>query len=126
MALGNTGTKNENMTLWILDEERERNRTRVLKEIAQKARDLSSQDGHHCRKCEKSYETPKMIYVCPHCLNEIEETAKIGCRYWFGYLNQKDKTESVPQECVECEKVMDCMLSQENSEVAMSEIRKWY
>lgn len=114
------------MTLWILDEEHEKNRTRVIREIAQKARDQSSQDGHRCHKCKKSFDTPKLIYACPYCLNEIEEQVKKGCRYWFGYLNQKVKTESVPQECVECEKVMDCMLSQELSEVAVSEIRKWY
>jgi hypothetical protein len=114
------------MTLWILDEEHEKNRTRVLKETTQKARDQTPQNGQRCRKCKKFFGTPKLIYTCPHCLNEIEERVKIGCRYWFGYLNQKVKTESVPQECVECEKVMDCMLSQEHSEVAVSEIRKWY
>ena len=123
---GNTGSNNENITLWILGEEREKNRKRADKEEAQKKRDEHAQQGQSCRKCKKFFQTPKLIYVCPHCLHEVEEAAKTGCRYWFGYLNQKDKTESVPQECIECEKVMDCMLSQKNSSDALSAIRKWY
>jgi hypothetical protein len=124
--VGSTGSKNENITLWNLDQERGRNRATALKKLAQKASEQGSEEGRRCRNCKKGFDEPKLIYVCPHCLKEIEEEVKTGCRYFFGYLNQKEKTESVPQECVECEKVMECMLSQEHSKDAVSEIRKWY
>jgi hypothetical protein len=124
MTIGSSDSKNENTKLWILEQERQKDRANVLK---QKASESGKQvDEHHCRKCKKMYHEPKLIYVCPHCLNAIEETAKMGCRYWFGYLNQKDRTDLIPSECVECEKVMECMLSQEKSEEALCEISKWY
>ncbi len=34
-----------------------------------------------------------------------------NCPYHFGYLNQRPKGEEIPEECITCEKSMDCMLS---------------
>lgn len=122
----NADPKNEHIKLWILELERQKNRANALKGKAQKSREGDLEDNHRCSKCKKGFQEPKLVYVCPHCLNAIDEKMKTGCRYWFGYLYQKDKTESVPQECVECEKVMECMLSEEHSQVAVTEISKWY
>ncbi len=120
------GKKNDSITLWILENEHETNRTRVHKEEAKKKRDQFFQEGRRCPKCQKSFQNPKLVYVCPHCLTGLEENWKAECRYGFGYLNRKDKTESMPKECVPCEKVMECMLGQEHSHAAVAEIRKWY
>jgi hypothetical protein len=120
------GSKNENIKLWILEEDRKENRDRTLNETIRKAK-LELGDGkNHCIKCKKNFDEPKVVLVCPHCSNKIEESVKEGCQFWFGYLSQKEKTESVPQECVECKKVVECMLNQKNSESALSEIKKWY
>jgi DNA-directed RNA polymerase subunit RPC12/RpoP len=87
-------------------------------------------EKNHCAKCGKTFDKPKIVQylACPHCETKIEQQKKsAGCQYWFGYLSQKDKDESVPQDCVECEKVLDCMLRQYNgSPSAVNEIKKWY
>ncbi len=81
-----------------------------------------------CSKCHVPFDTPKLIqyYACPNCLSKIEEEQTTGCRHWFGYLNQKEKGEVVPNECVECARVIECMLIQATSPSAASEIQKWY
>ena len=91
--------------------------------------DANGEKQRRCSKCNKAFDKPKVIqyYACPHCQGKIEENQKTGCPYWFGYLNQKEKEESIPQECVECEKAVECMLSQcYNSPAAVAEIKKWY
>jgi hypothetical protein len=120
------GSKNEHITLWILEQERKENQAHRLKEMTRKTQRYTVEGRNHCSKCKKTFNEPKMVPVCPHCMNRIEEKVKTGCQYWFGYLSQKEKTESVPQECVECEKVLECMLNQKNSASAASEIKKWY
>lgn len=90
---------------------------------------VEGRSKRQCSKCGKSFTEPKLVqyYACPHCSNKIEETEKAGCNYWFGYLSQKDKSQSVPADCVECEKVVDCMLNQvKSSPTAVKEIKKWY
>lgn len=85
---------------------------------------------HFCSnpKCRKAFDNPKLIkyYVCPHCMTKIEEKEKAGCPYFFGYLNQKDKNEPIPQKCIGCEKVLECMLNKNYSQTAVAEIKKWY
>jgi len=85
----------------------------------------------HCSKCKRTFEKPKLVqyYACPYCLNKIDEEQKLAdsCQYWFGYLNQKDRGDPVPMECVECERAVECMLSQcYDSSAAVAEIKKWY
>ena len=49
------------------------------------------------------------------------------CRYYFGYLSQRNKGEGIPETCVECNKSLDCMLSEYyKSENTVAEIKKWY
>ncbi len=55
-----------------------------------------------------------------------EERHPKGCQNWFGYLSQKGTQEPVPLECVECEKVVECMLNRLSSKTAVAEIKKWY
>jgi len=88
-------------------------------------------EQHYCSNptCKKAFDKPILIqyYACPHCQTKIEEEQKTGCQYWFGYLNEKHNNEQIPQECIECEKVVECMLNHYyNSEAAVAEIKKWY
>jgi hypothetical protein len=73
--------------------------------------------------------------ACPYCLTEItfiepeggnpsEETIievssnadmpnqekELACKYHMGYLNEKERTTSIPDECILCKKIIDCML----------------
>jgi len=88
-----------------------------------------AEEKHQCSKCKKAFDEPQLIkyYACPHCHARIEEEQKSSCQYWYGYLNQKEKNEPIPNDCVECEKAVECMLNQKyNSPSAVAEIRKWY
>jgi hypothetical protein len=126
----NSASKNERISLWILEQNRQRDRDRVKEETARKSQTQAVEKRNRCLKCQSTFDKPKLIqyYACPHCLNKLEqEESEIGCQYWFGFLSQKDKTDAIPQECVECKKVMDCMLNQCcDSTRAVSEIKKWY
>ena len=85
--------------------------------------------AHRCSnpQCGKSFDKPKLIYACSHCLTEIQEDKKSDCQYWFGYLGQRKKGEELPKECIECPKSIECMLDKETySEGAVKEIRKWF
>jgi DNA-directed RNA polymerase subunit RPC12/RpoP len=121
-------SKNDGIFLWILEQERHKNQERVLEEKTRKSQMHAVEKKNNCFKCKKTFDNPKLVqyYACPHCLNKVEEKVKTGCQYWFGFLSQKDRSESVPQECVECEKVVDCMLNRYYDSVAVSEIKKWY
>lgn len=84
---------------------------------------------HHCSNplCGKSFDKPKVIYVCPYCLTEMQENQRLGCQHWFGYLGQRASGEGIPDECIECEKSVECMLEKEAySPEAVKEIKKWF
>jgi len=122
-------SKNEHISVWILEQERQKDKENLLKEIARKSMAEEAEAKNHCCKCKQTFAEPKLVqfYACPHCLSKIEDEAKTSCQHWLGFLSQKDSKESVPQECVECCKVLDCMLTQyQNSTSAVSQIKKWY
>lgn len=81
-----------------------------------------------CGRCHQTYDEPKIVqyFVCPHCLEKIEEEQVSGCQHWFGYLNQKEESETIPKTCIECERVVECMLTRDNSPSALAAIKKWY
>ncbi len=89
---------------------------------------LSMEEQFRCLNCRKPFDKPKLVqyYACPHCLGKIEEHPKMGCQYWFGYLNQRERKEPIPQQCVECEKAVECMLGHSGSPASVAEIKKWY
>jgi len=86
-------------------------------------------DSYHCSNpnCGITFDKPKTIHVCPRCKTEVEEDKKAGCPYWFGYLGQRDSDEGILEECIECEKSIECMLKKEEySPKAVKEIKKWW
>jgi DNA-directed RNA polymerase subunit RPC12/RpoP len=90
--------------------------------------ETTMKEQRYCSKCKKSFDKPKLIqyYACPYCLNKIEEEQKKDCQYWFGYLSNREKSEPIPQECVECKKAVECMLNRIYTSTATAEIKKWY
>ena len=80
------------------------------------------------------------FYACPHCLSKvvslkqrknkevegdneisvaIEKVKKIAaakqennvqCEHFFGYLKQRPKDTSFPDECLTCDKMIDCLI----------------
>jgi hypothetical protein len=60
-------------------------------------------------------------------LKGIQLVLARGCQHHFGYLNQRDRIKSIPKECIECKKAVECMLNQpQYSADAVKEIEKWY
>lgn len=50
-----------------------------------------------------------------------------SCQYSYGYLGQREKGEGIPETCIECAKILDCMLSEYyKKEESVKEIKKWY
>jgi hypothetical protein len=55
------------------------------------------------------------------------KTAKSpGCQYYFGYLGNRQKNESIPETCLDCPNSLDCMLSKHELRNSVQEIKKWY
>ena len=75
--------------------------------------------------------------ACPYCLTEIEETLAeqnnksektipetilhkekttrnkdkpTDCQYHFGYLSEREKKERIPDDCLSCTDILECML----------------
>jgi hypothetical protein len=90
---------------------------------------MTDENRHCCTNpsCRKAFDKPKMLLVCPYCLTEMEEEKKERCRYWFGYLGQKEPGVGISDECIECEKALECMLNKATySNEAVTEIKKWF
>lgn len=123
--------KNENTKLWILEELRQKDKENIRVAEASKAHQRVVEQKNYCSKCKQPFAEPRLVqyYACPHCMAKVENTieeTKTGCQFYFGFLSQKDKSQSVPVECVECSRVLECMLDRDNSPNAVSEIKKWY
>jgi DNA-directed RNA polymerase subunit RPC12/RpoP len=59
----------------------------------------------------------------PACGTKEDST----CKYYFGYLSQREKGKPIPDECMQCSQCMDCILSElYKSKKSVSEIKKWY
>ena len=118
--------KNEHINLWILERLRREDRAKSQKEKAA----VQSAENHRCPNCKKGFSEPKLVqyYVCPHCETKFEHELEreSSCPHWFGFLTQKDKDSAIPQECVECQLVLECMLNNQASKQAVSEIKKWF
>ena len=39
-----------------------------------------------------------------------ERSSKTPCTHHFGYLSQRPKKESIPEDCIVCERIVKCML----------------
>lgn len=42
--------------------------------------------------------------------NQAEERTP-GCQNYFGYLGNRKRNQEIPQECIECQKSIECMLN---------------
>jgi hypothetical protein len=49
-----------------------------------------------------------------------------NCQHWYGYLSQKDRSDPIPQDCIECGKVIECMVNKLYSAPAAAKIKGWY
>jgi hypothetical protein len=47
-----------------------------------------------------------------------EPPSRVQCRQHFGYLSERSSKEKIPEECVACERIVDCMLKNIKSQKA--------
>ena len=63
---------------------------------------------------------PDALYdACPYCLTKISSNDRAAvvpieesrsCQHHLGYLRDRDKKTDVPDECMICKDIVDCML----------------
>ena len=94
-----------------------------------------------CNNCAETFHKPifatvsssgqvQTYYACPRCMarikNELKEitvsnkvvkktSVKLGnnvkCKHSFGYLKKRAKNTPIPDECLTCNKMIECMIS---------------
>ncbi len=60
------------------------------------------------RKSEKSEEVPTSVNVAKNDPARSEENE--NCNHFFGYLNKRPKETPIPEDCLTCEKMIECMI----------------
>jgi len=77
----------------------------------------------------------QMYYACPHCLSKVDDIKRpkkeesketsisignvrkavvqreegVECKHFLGYLRQRPKDTPFPDECLTCDKMIDCL-----------------
>jgi hypothetical protein len=94
-----------------------------------------------CNECGGTFQKPilatvscdgrvQTYYACPRCMariskeyNEITTSKKtvkktpvklennVKCRHFLGYLKKRPKDAPIPDECLTCDKMIECLLS---------------
>jgi hypothetical protein len=94
-----------------------------------------------CNECGGTFQKPILAkvscngqvqeyYACPHCMTRTnnerkditisEEDVKepsarlennVECKHFFGYLKTRPKDASIPDECLTCNKMIECLFS---------------
>ena len=67
------------------------------------------------RKADLKVEDTRSEEEWTHALPIVEEETverppETQCTHRFGYLSQRPKKESIPEECIVCERIVKCML----------------
>src|SRR5208283_1691868 len=91
----------------------------------------------------------KSYNACPYCLTEITENesknpqtknvAEIDvledktsqnleklsdCKHYFGYMSEKEHKEQMPEECIMCSKIIECMAKENDPVKGKTQIKK--
>jgi hypothetical protein len=57
---------------------------------------------------EMEIEEPTVRHTEP---KPVSTSPKVeGCKHHFGYLSQRSSKEKIPEECITCENIVQCML----------------
>lgn len=50
-------------------------------------------------------------YACPYCFSKVKIAVKTECQHYFGYLKKLPKNASIPDECLTCERITQCLFN---------------
>ena len=49
--------------------------------------------------------------ACPYCLSKVKIAVKGVCQHYFGYLKKLSRSDSIPDECLICPKITQCLFN---------------
>ncbi len=75
-----------------------------LTEIIAEETSLIMEEKQKSKAKEMEIEEPSIS------LTPEKSTEKPSCKHSFGYLSQRSSKEKIPEECMTCEKIVQCML----------------
>lgn len=89
---------------------------RCLTEIQETRKDEGKKRKHKVK-------TPTAETLQTEKPTEETTSKETGCRHHFGYLSQRPKTEKMPEECMLCPKILECMLAQLKRDISSPQIK---
>jgi DNA-directed RNA polymerase subunit RPC12/RpoP len=99
--------------------------------------DECGEEFHHPLLARNSsHGSVQTYYACPRCLTQVKEDRKqqverseeapislkelkrssakpeenVSCQHFFGYLGKRPKDTAIPEDCLVCEKMIECMI----------------
>lgn len=79
--------------------------TRLVEEVAKVEEKPRKKKG-----TETKEEVPQDLRVTPAGLEQQPYAEEPKCPHHFGYLSDRSRKETIPEECMTCEKIVECML----------------
>jgi DNA-directed RNA polymerase subunit RPC12/RpoP len=68
---------------------------------------IKRQRGEETKEVSGSTEIPRKTHARA---SEVKEENDAGCQHFFGYLKKRPKDKSFPEECLTCNKMVECMV----------------
>jgi multidrug efflux pump subunit AcrA (membrane-fusion protein) len=111
-----------------LEEQKEARRIEVQGKLKGLADELAERKTEKTQVKSQEMELSAAVQIEPMATRVYEEEnqSNSGCKYYFGYLCEREKGEVIPSACLECPKSLDCMLTRYRSKESVAEIKKWY
>jgi len=69
----------------------------------------SSANGEEEKEIKKTKGKPERIQVADETPTQSPKKTQ-GCAHHFGYLSERSTKEKIPEECIVCEDIVQCML----------------
>lgn len=80
-----------------------------LTEIAME-KTFEDEEGKRKPKAKRTRTKQEKTYLLETTPTQQPSPEIHKCPHYFGYLSQRSKSESIPEECMMCEKIVQCML----------------
>jgi len=79
--------------------------TRLVEKVAEVEEKPREKKGTKTKEA-----VPQHPKVVPAQLEQQPYAGEPKCPYHFGYLSHRSRKETIPEECMTCEKIVECML----------------
>jgi hypothetical protein len=62
------------------------------------------------KKAVEEADTELELEMPPKKVVQQPSIEAVDCKHHFGYLSERSKSEALPEECIVCPKIVQCML----------------